>query len=104
DGPRIYLVAGNAYANPAVSDVRVYNPFSDTLATMPTDPWPAAGSTVPGGQAVFNNRLYILGGLVTANNTLTDQIWEFDPNRAPGARWVLKNAHLPQPRAYIPAA
>ena len=56
------------------------------------------GTILPGGFSVFNNKLYILGGF---NNPvgMVDTIYEFTPNPA---GWVLKNAHLPAARGYIP--
>ena len=52
---------------------------------------------------MFNNKLYILGGF-TINVAMTDQIWEFDPNRAAGTDGLLKTAVLPAARGYVPAA
>ncbi|HMA35111.1 MAG TPA: S-layer homology domain-containing protein [Chloroflexia bacterium] len=99
--------ATNAAASTAVGDVRLYDPVADILTTLSSDPWPevAISNTVPGGAAVVNNRLYILGGFSLTNpRAAVDTIWEFDPARAPGSRWQLKTAHLPQPLAYPAAA
>ena len=87
----------------ATPEVRVYNPLADTFTVISTDPWPAAANTLPGGSAVYNNKLYILGGFLI-NTNMSDQIWEFDPNAAPGARWTLKAATLPAALGYVPAA
>jgi hypothetical protein len=77
-----------------------YNPVTDTIVTI-NAPWPGAmGTTVPGGFAVFDNKLYILGGF-NIGVGMVDTIWEFDPC-APA--WVQKNAHLPTPLGYIPTA
>ena len=75
-----------------------YNPVTDVISPV-ASPWPGAmGTIVPGGFSVFNNKLYILGGF---NNPvgMVDTIYEFTPNPA---GWVLKNAHLPAARGYIP--
>ena len=104
-GPRIYTVGGSAAgAVVATNKVRVYDPGTDTLSVLATDPWPAdaGGDVLPGGFAVFNNKLYILGGF-QINLVVTNQIWEFDPNRAAGSRWALKTAVLPVARGYVPA-
>ena len=53
--------------------------------TRPGNP----GSVLPGGFAVANNKLYILGGF-NINVASTDGIWEFDPNAAEGSRWTEK--------------
>ena len=49
----------------------------------------AAGTILPGGFAVVNNKLYILGGF-DINVAATNQIWEFDPTAAVGAKWIQK--------------
>ena len=54
-----------------------------------------------GGFAVANNKLYILGGF-DINVAMTNQIWEFDPNRPAGTMWAQKSAVLPVARGYIP--
>src|SRR5439155_25314233 len=84
--------------------VQVFDPVADTMNELFSDPWPAqpTGAVVPGGRAVYNNKLYILGGFAINIGTL-NQIWEFDPMRAAGSRWVLKSAVLPTPLGYVPA-
>ena len=44
-----------------------YNPVTDTISAVAA-PWPgdAADNILPGGFAVFNNKLYILGGFETS--------------------------------------
>ena len=59
-----------------------------------------AGGYSAGGFAVYNSKLYILGGF-NINVGMVDTICEFNPS-APG--WVLKNAHLPTALGYIPTA
>ena len=101
-GSEIYLVGGRAPgASSATNIVRVYDPIADVTPTVLTsDPWPVA-NTLPGGAAVYNNRLYIFGGYEVGVG-VKFQIWEFDPLRTAGTRWLLKNATLPSARAFIP--
>jgi N-acetylneuraminic acid mutarotase len=58
------------------------------------------GTILPGGFAVYNNKLYILGGF-NINVGMVDTIWEFTPS--PPA-WVQKSAHLPMALGFIPTA
>jgi N-acetylneuraminic acid mutarotase len=81
-----------------------YDPAADTLTELTTDPWTgnAAGDTLPGGGAVYNNRLYVFGGF-QINTGMVNTIYEFDPNGTAGSRWTLKTAMLPMALGYIPA-
>ena len=88
--PQIYCVGGSAAgATTATGRVFFYNPVTDVITTLTgADDWPAAaGTTLPGGFSVFNNKLYILGGF-TINVASTNQIWQFDPTGAVGAKWL----------------
>ena len=97
--PYIYCVGGSAAGSAAATDrVFRYNPVTDVISPV-ASPWPGAmGTIVPGGFTIFNNKLYILGGF---NNPvgMVETIYEFTPNPA---GWVLKTAHLPAARGYIP--
>src|SRR5579884_2709718 len=89
----IYCVGGSA-AGQTTATARVfrYNPLTDTVETLDaSDNWPgnAVGTILPGGFAVANDKLYILGGF-NINVASTNQIWEFDPNAPQGARWTQK--------------
>jgi cell division septation protein DedD len=98
----IYCVGGSAGGQTTATDrVFRFNPVTDTIETIPS-PWPedADGITLPGGFAVFHNKLYILGGF-RINTEMINTIWEFSPNPA---GWVQKNAVLPVPLGYIPTA
>jgi len=105
--PFIVVVGGSAAGQTvATSDVRQYDPVTDSLTVLATDPWPGnvGGTVLPGGGAVFNNKLYVLGGF-NINVGMTTQIYQFDPAAAPGSRWTLKTAALPAPGlGYIPTA
>ena len=97
----IYCIGGSAGGQTTATDrVFRYNPVSDTIESI-TSPWPgdSDGITLPGGFAVFNNKLYILGGF-QINTAMTDTIWEFTPT---SNVWVQKKATLPVARGYIPA-
>jgi hypothetical protein len=88
------------------SRVFSYNPATDTFTTLPAgDNWPGSqgGTFLPGGFAVAGNKLYIIGSF-NANppTTMTNQVWQFDPNAA-GAKWVAQT-NYPQERGYVPAA
>jgi N-acetylneuraminic acid mutarotase len=97
----IYCVGGaEAGATTATGRVFRYNPVTDTIVTI-NAPWPGAmGTILPGGFAVYNNKLYILGGF-NINVGMVDTIYEFTPDPA---AWVLKNAHLPTALGFIPTA
>jgi N-acetylneuraminic acid mutarotase len=102
----IVVVGGSAAgATTASSEVRQYNPLTDTMTTLASDPWPqnAGGATLPGGAAVFGNKLYVFGGF-QINVSMITTVWQFDPAAAAGSRWTLKTATLPAPIGYIPAA
>ena len=66
------------------------------------DNWPgdASGTILPGGFAVVNNKLYILGGF-DINVASTNQIWEFDPTQPVGSKWTPK-VNTPEGIMYAP--
>ncbi len=103
-GPRIYIVGGSTVNGLSTGDVRVYDPNTDTLSS--SDTWPAAPARVPGGYAVYNNKLYIFGGhaILPASHLYSDT-WVFDPTLPSGQRWTkIDWASLSIPRAYIAGA
>ena len=97
----IYCVGGSAAGGTTATDrVFRYDPVTDTITTIGA-PWPGAmGTILPGGFAVFDNKLYILGGF-NINVGVVDTIWEFTPSPP---SWVQKSAHLPTALGYIPTA
>ena len=102
--PSIYCVGGSA-AGQATATARVffYNPVTDTATTLTSgDNWPgdAAGTILPGGFAVTNDKLYILGGF-NINVASTNQIWQFDPTAAVGSKW-LQRVNTPVGIMYAP--
>ena len=90
--PYIYCVGGSDLPAQTTATARVfrYDPVTDTATTLTGDDWPGAmGTILPGGFTVANNKLYILGGF-NINVASTNQIWEFDPTAAVGAKWTQK--------------
>src|SRR6266545_1093417 len=102
--PYIYCVGGSAATfTTATARVFRYNPVTDTIQVLDSgDNWPgdAAGNILPGGFAVYNNKLYILGGF-QINIASTNQIWQFDPTAAVGAKW-LQRTNTPMGVMYAP--
>jgi plastocyanin len=104
--PSIYCVGGSAAGQTtATARVFFYNPVTDTVTTLTgADNWPgdAAGTILPGGFAVTGDKLYILGGF-NINVASTNQIWQFDPTAAVGAKW-LQRVNTPEGIMYAPTA
>jgi hypothetical protein len=103
--PFIYCVGGSA-AGQTTATARVfsYDPVTDTQTVLTAaDNWPgdAAGTILPGGFAVANNKFYILGGF-NINVASTNQIWEFDPTAAVGSKWTQKVPTTPEGVMYAP--
>ena len=101
--PYIYCVGGSAAGQTtAVARVLRYNPATDTGNVVTGDDWPGdtAHDTLPGGFAVWNNKLYIIGGF-QINTQMTNQVWEYDPN-ATGSHWTRK-VDMPSQLGFVPA-
>ena len=101
--PLIYCVGGSAAAQTtATARVFTYDPVTDTPALLGSDDWPgdAAGTILPGGFTVANNKLYIMGGF-NINVASTNEIWEFNPNAGAGSRWTQK-VNAPEGIMYAP--
>jgi hypothetical protein len=101
--PLIYCVGGSAAGQTtAAARVFTYNPATDTPSLLGSDDWPGAmGTILPGGFTVANNKLYILGGF-NINVGSTNQIWQFDPTAAVGAKWTLAPVTTPEGIMYAP--
>jgi hypothetical protein len=103
--PYIYCVGGTSAGGTTTATKRVfrYDPVTDTMQTTGLDPWTeSAPDTVPGGFAVVQNKLYILGGL-TVGSGVTNRIFEFIPANSMGSQWVQKAATLPVALGFVPA-
>ena len=61
-----------------------------------------ARQLLPGGFAVVQNKLYILGGFTVGNNA-TNRIFEFTPGNSVGSQWTQKAAVLPVALSFVPA-
>ena len=108
--PLIVTVGGSLGVNtgdPQVvtTDTRTYDPVGDSLQILTNDPWPGNtdGLTLPGGAAVYENKLFVFGGF-DVNVGMSDTIWQFDPSAPEGSRWTEMTATLPTPAGYIPTA
>jgi len=102
----IVLVGGSAAgATTATSAVRVYEPILDAGITLASDPWPGnvGGTVLPGGAAVYANKLYVFGGF-NINVGMVSTIWRFDPALPAGTRWHQMTATLPTALGFIPTA
>ena len=100
--PQIYCVGGS-FEGGTTGTGRVfsYNPATDTATTLTGDDWPGAmGTVLPGGFAVVNNKLYILGGF-NINVASTNQIWQFDPTQSVGSKWT-QMVNTPEGIMYAP--
>ena len=101
----IHLLCGwlGSWTTTATARVFRYNPVTDTIETLGAqDNWPgdAGGTILPGGFAEVDNKLYILGGF-NINVASTNQIWQFDPTAAVGAKW-LQQVNTPVAIMYAP--
>jgi N-acetylneuraminic acid mutarotase len=104
--PYIYCVGGTTGGGAMTATNRVfrYNPVTDKIETVGIDPWnESAPNTLPGGFAVVQNKLYLLGGFIVGNE-VTNRIFEFAPENSAGSQWTQKSATLPVALAYVPAA
>ena len=101
--PYIYCVGGSAAGSTAAtSRVFRYNPVTDTIETAGIEQWnESVPDTLPGGFTVFQNKLYILGGL-TVTTCATNRIFEFTPDNAVGSQWARKAATLPVALCFVP--
>jgi N-acetylneuraminic acid mutarotase len=103
----IVVVGGSAAgATTSTADVRQYDPVGDSIVVLTGDPWPGVGPSntiLPGGAAVYENKLFVFGGF-EINVGMVTTIWQFDPAAAEGSRWTQMTATLPTPIGYVPAA
>ena len=108
--PLIVVVGGSPATNAgdpqfATTDVRTYDPVGDSLQVLTNDPWIGNTNTLtlPGGAAVYENKLFVFGGFDIGTGMVSG-IYQFDPSAPEGSRWTQMTATLPTPIGYIPAA
>ena len=99
----IYCVGGvGGVVTGTTTRVFRYNPMTDIIQTTGLDQWnEGAANTLPGGFAVVDDKLYILGGL-TLGRGATDRIFEYSPANPTGSQWVQKAATLPVALSFVP--
>ncbi|MEO0090351.1 MAG: kelch repeat-containing protein [candidate division WOR-3 bacterium] len=87
----LYIVGGRTQAGTFTRAVQVYYPLSNNVAIIGTDSFPGLLSGQPyltPDAAVYNNRLYVLGGFNSnISPYTTNQVWMYNPETTPGARW-----------------
>jgi N-acetylneuraminic acid mutarotase len=102
--PYIYCVGGTTGGGATTATQRVfrYDPIADKTETLGIDAWnESVPNTVPGGAAVVQNKLYLLGGLAIGTEA-TNRIFEFTPDNPVGSQWTQKAATLPVGLSYVP--
>lgn len=105
NGLGLYVFGGRTEDGTMTTDVQVYYPVTNTVATILTDPWPGLADdqtvTFPGGVAVANNKAYAFGGF--SGTGISAQTWVFDPLAPAGSRWT-QGPDLGMARSYIASA
>jgi hypothetical protein len=87
----LYIVGGRTQTGAFTRALQVYYPLSNTVAIIGTDSFPgllSGQSYLTPDAAVYNNRLYVLGGFNSnVSPYMTNQVWVYNPETTPGARW-----------------
>ncbi len=106
-GQQLIVTVGGSAAGGTTSssNTQTYDPVGDSLQLLANDPWPGNtdGATLPGGAAVYENKLYVFGGFDIGIG-MASAITVFDPSAAEGSRWTTLATTLPVGRGYIPTA
>ena len=93
---KIYICGGYSVSLPGVADTIIYYDtstglFETNLTSMPIDttvnPPLASGSRQQHAAAVYNNKLYVMGGNTAGGTTLSSLI-VYDPAGSPGGTWT----------------
>ncbi len=105
NGVRIYVIGGSSIDSVPTPVVRVYDPVADSITDLTsTDNWPASPVHIPGGSAVYNNKMYLFGGFSSLGaGAVFTSTWQFDPMAPSGSRWTQLD-DLNVPRGYIAGA
>ncbi len=96
-GDTIY-VPGGFDGNAAVTLLQTYQPATDIVGVVSSDPLPAP--RYGAGVVALNGILYVIGG--SDNITATQTVFAYNPAAAAGARWV-RRADMPTPRVALSA-
>ena len=78
EGQRVFIVGGSGTGSVITGRTLAFNPADGTFTTKA--PWPPSPNMLPGGWAVYNNKLYVFGGLELSPALVGhDDIWVYDP-------------------------
>jgi len=100
-GTGIYLVGGRLEDGNLTHEVQVYYPATNTAVQLVGDDWTAT-QRIPGGVVEYGNKLYVFGGLRSADFSNFSTTWVFNPSLAVGHKWTqLVGVDLTQARGYI---
>src|SRR5438477_2220986 len=94
-GQRIFIVGGSGASSVVTGRTFAFDPTSGTFTSMAA--WSASPVHLPGGWAVYNNKLYVFGGY-NPNVSMTTDIWAYDPMTN---TWTQSAAVLPVALGYI---
>ncbi len=97
----IYVPGGDDNTFTPRHELQTYDPITNLSSVVVSDPLPSP--IVAGAVAVANNKLYVIGGLITLTGTAVITNYQYDPNAPAGSRWSTRAA-LPTPVAYAAAA
>ncbi len=96
DGYKIYF-AGGTDLTTGLRSVEVYDPATNTVSELTSDPVPESLAGVSAFYATANNKLYVIGSWQFLEYW-TGETWVFDPLAPAGNRWSNLNAELTVPR------
>src|SRR5207249_3496640 len=99
EGQRILIVGGSGTGSALTSRTLAFNPADGTFTAKAA--YPASPVMLPGTAAVFNNKLYVFGGLEFVPAIVShNDIWVYDPM---ANTWTHSTTTLGIPRGYIAA-
>ena len=107
NGMGLYTFCGRDSGGLPVDSVQIYYPDTNTAVQLgPEDNYPGSGTCMAAMNVVYNNKVYLAGGLdVNLAPYNWGETWVFNPLAPAGSRWTqLISANLSQPRAYIMGA
>jgi hypothetical protein len=107
NGWGFYIFCGRKGDGTQNYSVQVYYPDANmTLEWGPADNYPGSGTCTSALNVVYNNKVYITGGLNPTTPPYNwGETWVYDPMAPYGSRWTqLTSANLTIPRAYMMSA